>query len=178
MIDWVQSTDWTILYWIQENIKCGFLDFLVPKLTALGNGGTIWIIIGVLMTISKKYRKNGIAVLIGLALGGIIGNLCIKNLVARARPCWIDTTVSLLIKTPTGYSFPSGHTLSSTIGAFIITATNHKFGWVVIPLAVIIACTRLYLFVHFPSDVLVAALLGLVIGTCVELARRKICKEQ
>ena len=106
MIDWVQSTDWTILYWIQENIKCGFLDFLVPKLTALGNGGTIWIIIGVLMTISKKYRKNGIAVLIGLALGGIIGNLCIKNLVARARPCWIDTTVSLLIKTPTGYSFP------------------------------------------------------------------------
>ena len=70
----------------------------------------------------------------------------------------------LLIASPTDYSFPSGHTLSSTIAATILTKTDRRFGHAAIPLAVLIALSRLYLYVHFPSDVLIAALLGLLIG--------------
>lgn len=70
----------------------------------------------------------------------------------------------LLIANPTDYSFPSGHTLSSVISAVILAKTDRRFGYAAIPLAVLIAFSRLYLYVHFPSDVLVAAVLGLVIG--------------
>ena len=70
----------------------------------------------------------------------------------------------MLIANPTDYSFPSGHTLSSVIGATILTKTNRHFGYAAIPLAVLIAFSRLYLYVHFPSDILGAAVLGVVIG--------------
>ena len=73
----------------------------------------------------------------------------------------------MLIPVPDDYSFPSGHTLSSVIGATILTKTNRRFGYAAIPLAALIAFSRLYLFVHFPSDILGAAVLGIVIGGAV-----------
>lgn len=88
----------------------------------------------------------------------------LKNFVARPRPCWLDSSVRLLIANPTDYSFPSGHTLSSVIGATILTKTDRRFGYAAIPLAALIAFSRLYLYVHFPSDVLAAAVLGVLIG--------------
>ena len=87
----------------------------------------------------------------------LVGNVCLKNLIARPRPCWLDSSVRLLIADPTDYSFPSGHTLSSVIGATILTKTDRRFGDAAIPLAALIAFSRLYLYVHFPSDVLAAA---------------------
>jgi len=102
--------------------------------------------------------------LIGLALGGIVGNLFLKNLIERQRPCWLDPSVILLIPNPSDYSFPSGHTLSSVIAATILTLYNRKFGYVVIPLALLIAFSRLYLYVHFPSDILGGLVLGITIG--------------
>ena len=90
-----------------------------------------------------------------------------KPLFARERPCWIDTTVQLLVSVPKDYSFPSGHTLSSVIAATVWTAADRRFGAVAIPVAVLIALSRLYLFVHLPSDVLAAAILGIVIGVTV-----------
>ena len=156
--------DWGILHWIQNTIACPFLDAVVPKLTMLGNAGIIWILAGVLLLCTKKYRRQGALVLMGLLAGLLVGNIVLKNLVARPRPCWLDPSVHLLIATPTDYLFPSGHTLSSTIAATILTKTDRRFGYVAIPLAVLIALSRLYLYVHFPSDVLIAALLGLLIG--------------
>ena len=97
----------------------------------------------------------------------MVGNVCLKHLVARPRPCWLDESVPLLIASPTDYSFPSGHTLSSTISATILTKTDHRFGYAAIPMAALLAFSRLYLFVHFPSDVLAGAVLGLVIGVVV-----------
>ena len=156
--------DWGILHWIQNTIACPFLDAVVPKLTMLGNAGIIWILAGLALLCSKKYRRQGALVLMGLLAGLLVGNIVLKNLVARPRPCWLDPTVRLLIASPTDYSFPSGHTLSSTIAATILTKTDRRFGHAAIPLAVLIALSRLYLYVHFPSDVLIAALLGLLIG--------------
>ena len=171
------TLDWTILNGIQEIFKCDFLDMVIPKITALGNAGIIWIIIGVCLLISKKHRKEGFLVLIGLLIGLIIGNGLVKNLVARERPCWIYSDYKLLIPNPKDFSFPSGHTQASVIAATILTMYNKKWGFIVIPLAVLIAFTRLYLYVHFPSDVLAGAVMGLVIGAGTYIVGSKIFRK-
>ena len=161
------SLDQSILYWIHDNLSCGVLDMLMPKLTLLGSGGAIWLLAAGGMLCTKKYRRQGVILLAGLAAGVLVGNVCLKNLIARPRPCWLDDSVKLLIPIPTDYSFPSGHTLSSVIGATVLTKTNRRFGWAAIPLAAIIAFSRLYLFVHYPSDILAGAVLGAAIGLVV-----------
>lgn len=158
------NLDWSILHWIQDTLACPALDFLMPKITLLGNGGAIWLLASGALLCTKKYRKQGILLLGGLAVGVLVGNVLLKNLVARPRPCWLDSSVQLLIADPTDYSFPSGHTLSSIIGATILTKADRRFGYAAIPLAALIAFSRLYLYVHFPSDVLAAAVLGIAIG--------------
>ena len=85
----------------------------------------------------------------------------------------LDSSVQLLIAAPTDYSFPSGHTLSSVIGATILAKTDRRFGYAAIPLAALIAFSRLYLYVHFPSDVLAAAVLGVMIGELAFYADRR-----
>ena len=159
----VMSLDWTILHGIHDALTCPFLDFLMPKITALGNGGAIWLAAAGGMLRAKKYRKQGVLLLGGLAAGVLVGNVFLKNVIARPRPCWLES-VPLLIANPADYSFPSGHTLSSIIGATILTRTDRRFGWAAISLAALIAFSRLYLYVHFPSDILGAVALGVAIG--------------
>ena len=144
-----------------EDVLHGF------KLTLLSSGGAIWLLAAGGMLCTKKYRRQGVTLLAGLAIGVLVGNVCLKNLIARPRPCWLDDSVFMLISVPTDYSFPSGHTLASAIGATVLTKTNRKFGWAAIPAAIIIPFSRLYLFVHFPSDILAGAVLGVAIGEAV-----------
>ena len=158
------NLDWTILHALRDLTTCPFLDFLLPRLTLLGNGGAIWVAAGCGLLCTKKYRRQGILLLAGLLLGALVGNVVLKHLVARPRPCWLDPSVPLLISVPQDYSFPSGHTMSSAIGAVLLTRTDRRFGWFAIPLAVLIAFSRLYLYVHFPSDVLGGAVIGVCIG--------------
>lgn len=139
----------------------------MPKLTLLGSGGAIWLLAAGGMLCTKKYRRQGVILLAGLAVGVLVGNVCLKNLIARPRPCWLDDSVMMLISSPADYSFPSGHTLSSVIGATVLTKTDRRFGWAAIPLAAVIVFSRLYLFVHFPSDILAGAILGVIIGEAV-----------
>ena len=103
-----------------QTLRFDFLDRLMVAITTLGNGGAVWIVIGLIMLLFKKYRRAGAALLLGLLFGLVCGNLVIKNLVARARPCAVNTAIELLIPFPSEYSFPSGHTLSSFIGATCI----------------------------------------------------------
>ena len=105
MPDFIQTADWAILHWIRENLHCGALDFLMPKLTLLGEGGAVWIVAGLALTASKKYRKHGICLLLALLAGLLICNIGLKNIVARPRPCWLEA-VDLLVKNPRDYSFP------------------------------------------------------------------------
>lgn len=156
--------DWTILHEIRAFLTCPLLDMLMPKITMLGNSGAVWILAAGGLLCTKKYRKYGIIMLAGLAMGGLVGNVFLKHLIARPRPCWLDQSVPLLIAVPNDYSFPSGHTLASVIGATILTAADRRFGLIAIPLAILIAFSRLYLYVHFPSDILGAVILGLGIG--------------
>lgn len=161
------NIDWSILHWIHNNLSCGFLDAVLPLITHLGDKGIVWILAALGLICTKKYRRQGFFLLAALAAGVLVGNVFLKNWVARPRPCWLDHSVRLLIARPSDYSFPSGHTLSSVIGATVLTLTNRKFGWAAIPLAALIAFSRLYLYVHFPSDVLGGALIGLVLGCMV-----------
>ena len=156
--------DWTILHEIRAFLTCPLLDMLMPKITMLGNSGAVWILAAGGLLCTKKYRKYGIILLAGLAMGVLVGNVFLKHLIARPRPCWLDQSVPLLIAVPNDYSFPSGHTLASVIGATILTAADRRFGIIAIPLAILIAFSRLYLYVHFPSDILGAVILGLGIG--------------
>lgn len=150
-----------ILYTIQ-NMRTEFLDIAMVLISRLGNHGIIWIIIGLVMICFKKYRKSGIAVIIALIFCLIFGNGVLKNIVGRHRPCWVDDSVKLLIDIPKDYSFPSGHTFSSFAAAISITYFHKREGIVAFILAVLISFSRLYLFVHYPSDILGGIALGSV----------------
>ena len=158
------NLDWIILHGLRVLTTCPLLDFWMPRITALGNSGVVWVVAAIVLLCTKKYRRYGVMLLVGLAAALLLGNLALKNLFARPRPCWLDESVPLLIARPRDYSFPSGHTMAGAIGATILTAADRRFGWAAIPLAVLIAFSRLYLYVHFPSDVLGGAVLGVGIG--------------
>lgn len=155
--------DNAILDFIQTYMRNDLLDFILPYLTKLGNGGILWIIVAIAFLISKKYRINGIKLAISLLLCLLIGNITLKPLIARIRPFDINTGIELLISRPTDFSFPSGHTMSSFAAAVIIYNANKKMGVASLILAALIAFSRLYLYVHFPSDILA----GMVIGTAI-----------
>ena len=169
----LQSFDFAILDWIQLHIRCDFLDGFFTVITHLGDRGSIWIALGITLLFFKKYRRTGATILLGLLCGLLVGNLLLKNVIARPRPCWINESIDILIKIPTGYSFPSGHTLSSVIAATCVVIRDRKIGIPACILAALIAFSRLYIYVHFPTDILGGAVLGIGIGFFVTWLCRK-----
>ena len=168
--------DFTILY-VLNNLHTDILDKIMIGLTYLGEKGIFWIILAIILLFNKTTRKCGIFMLISMSLGLLIGNGLLKNIVARQRPCWIDTSINLLIANPKDFSFPSGHTLASFEAAVTIFLFNKKIGILAIILATFIGISRLYLFVHFPTDVLGGALLGIVIAMSVYFTGNKIIEK-
>lgn len=160
----MQNIDFIILDFIREHFSCPALDFLMPKITLLGNGGALWIIAAVILMIIKSRRRMGITLSAALIGCGMIGNLLLKNIIARARPFSVNTAVEILIKLPTDYSFPSGHSMASFAAAAVIFHFDRKLGTAVYVFAAVIAFSRLYLYVHFPSDVAAGILIGIAIG--------------
>ena len=168
--------DFEILYALQ-NIHTPVLDKIMVAITYLGEKGIFWISIGVILLFFKKTRKCGLFMLISMMLGLIFGNGLLKNLVARQRPCWIDDTINLLVANPKDFSFPSGHTLASFEAAITILLFDKRWGIVAIITAFLIGISRLYLFVHFPTDVLAGAVLGTIIAVTVYHLGNKIEKK-
>ena len=176
MTDFILSFDFWILDFIRAHISCAFLDAVMPVITNLNNHGEIWILIGLILLFTKKYKKYGVYLLIGLLVGLFLGNGVLKNLIARPRPCHIRPEVSLVIPPPGSYSFPSGHTLSSFTAAFILLHADKRFGIGGIILAALIAFSRMYLYVHFPTDILGAILCSFIIATIVFKVGEKLTK--
>ncbi len=150
-----------VLDFISIHLSNPVMDFLMPIISAVCNHGEIWIAASIIMMFFQKTRKAGISVAFALILGFLIGNMTIKPLVARIRPYEL-AQASLLVSAPTDYSFPSGHTLASFGSAFAIFMNYRKVGVYAIILASIIAFSRLYLYVHYPTDILVSVILGYV----------------
>ena len=152
--------EFDFLYALQ-GIRTPFLDRIMALLSTLGNAGILWIVTGVVLCISKKYRRGGMQML-SAELLSFIGNLIIKTLVNRLRPCQIDETVSLIVMIPFDSSFPSGHTLNGITAAVTLIFVDKRIGIPALVLAILIAFSRMYNFMHFPTDVLAGALLGVV----------------
>ena len=130
------------------------------------------------MLFFKTTRKTGFMVLVGLLIGVLIGNLFLKNLIARPRPFQELTDIPLKIKAPNGYSFPSGHTLSSFISAIIILLNHKKLGIASLCVAFIIAISRVYFAVHYPTDIIGWIILGVIIAIITHNAFRLITRDK
>lgn len=161
-MDLIQNMDIYILDFIHKNIANNFLDKIMIFITSIGNLGLIWIGISLLLLISKRYRKVGVLCIASLFLSSLIGEVLLKNLVQRGRPFTAVEGINLLIKAPKSFSFPSGHTASSFAVATVVGRKIEKFKLPIYILAIAIAFSRLYLYVHYPSDVLVGALIGVI----------------
>lgn len=155
------------LYFLQS-IRRKNLDKLMVLCTTLGNKGFFWILTAGLLCVFKGTRTAGLAMLMSLAMSVLVGNVLLKNIVARCRPCWIEQDVDLLIPMPKDYSFPSGHTYASFAAAFsILPFLNPVLVAAALLIAALIGFSRMYLFVHFLSDILVSVALGAVTGLTV-----------
>lgn len=149
-----------ILHAIQ-GIHQEWLTEILRFFTTIGESGLVWIIIAIVLTCIPKTRKCGLTMMIAMAITYLVGNLFLKNVIARPRPCSVDHSVTLKIPFPSEYSFPSGHTSNGFAGAVTIFNYYRKAGILSLFMAVVIAFSRLYFFVHYPTDVLG----GIVLGT-------------
>ena len=149
---------------IQQYLANDFLNLLIPRVSSLGDAGLIWIVLSVLLLLFPKTRKAGLASGIALLFMLVTGNMILKPLVARLRPFAVNTAVELLIPPPTDFSFPSGHTYVSFASASAIFRNSRRIGIPALILASLIAFSRLYLYVHYPTDVLFGILLGILAG--------------
>lgn len=160
-----ENFDLPILDWIAEHVHCGLLDRVMPWITKLGDGGIFWIATALILMCIPKYRKAGFSMGAALLMGLLICNLTLKPLVARMRPYdyqaeHLGRTIHLLINTPHDYSFPSGHTIACFEGAAALMLHDKKLGIPALVIAVLVAFSRLYLYVHYPTDVLASIVLG------------------
>lgn len=166
------SWEFSILYALQE-LHNPVLDAFMVFISSLGDDGILWIAIGVICLFLKKHRKMGLQLLLSMLCTFIIGNLIIKNIVARPRPCDIDTAVAMLISRPHGHSFPSGHSINSMVAAVALFLNNKKIGIPAIVIATLIGFSRMYLFVHFPTDVLGGFAIAILVAIAVDYGFRQ-----
>lgn len=157
------QTEFDILNWI-STMRTEWLDTLIPIISSFADKGIGWIIVAIVLTCIPKYRKAGITMGLALVFCLLIGNLTLKPLIARPRPYSYFPEMTLLVAPLADFSFPSGHTFSGFASATALFLYHKKFGVVAYSLATIIAFTRLYLYVHFPSDILAGIVLGVVCG--------------
>ena len=149
MVDALLKMDGEILLFIQDHIRQEWMDWFWKAVTHLGDGGVFWILLGIILLFSKKTRPN----------------VCLKNFVARIRPYEVVEGLRLMIERQRDYSFPSGHTSASFAAACALVRTlPKKWGTVCMILAGVIALSRLYVGVHYPSDVLGGMVVGIFAG--------------
>jgi len=161
--------DLPILDWIAEFLQCAFLDAVMPVITLLGDAGIFWIAIAVVLLLIPKYRKIGMGMGAALIMGLLVCNVTMKPLFARIRPydyqlLHFGREIKLLIEAQHDFSFPSGHTLASFEAATVLAIHSKKAGIPALILASLIAFSRLYLYVHYPTDVLFSVAMGIGFG--------------
>ena len=158
------SFDLPILEWIRANVWCEILDVAMPIITTFGDGGIFWIAWSVLLMFFPKTRKTGLGMAFALAMGLVVCNLTLKPMVARIRPydlqAELGVTINLLQGAMHDFSFPSGHTIASFEAATVLLKNSKKMGIPAYILAILIAFSRLYLYVHYPTDVIASIILG------------------
>ena len=162
----IQSVDFYILDFLQTMARSSFWDKFFSMFTSLGDPVMI-LCYCALLVVMKKTRRDGVMVTCGALIGLAVGNGLLKLLIRRDRPCWLRPEIELLVKNPSDYSFPSGHTMHIAILSVILIYNPPKLAYALIPLTLLMAYSRMYLYLHFPSDVLGGLILGVAIGLLV-----------
>ncbi len=159
----ITNMDFSILEFISNNLRCGVLDALMPQITRLADDGIFWIMLALVLMIFQKTRRFGIAMIIAMVLDLLLCNVTLKPLVGRPRPFALRD-VTPLISPPGDFSFPSGHTAVSFAAAGALTFYKAPGRVWALVLAAVIGFSRLYLYVHYPTDVLGGIAVGLLCG--------------
>lgn len=164
MMELIQGIDSEMIMWIQEHLRCDGATEFFRAVTSLGNAGFIWIVLSLLLLFVKKTRRAGICTAVSLISVFIINNLVLKNIFGRIRPYEVVAGLIPLVDKPMDPSFPSGHTAAAfaAAAAAIFGGATKKIAVPAAVLAVLIAFSRLYLGVHYPSDVFFGAVTGMV----------------
>ncbi|MDD6490394.1 MAG: phosphatase PAP2 family protein [Clostridia bacterium] len=165
-----------ILDFIHKYLSNPVMDVIMKFVSFLGTFGIIWIAITIILLCTKKYRLLGRSLTINLVVNLVACNLVIKPIVARLRPFEFNQSINLLVSAPTDSSFPSGHTLFAFAAATIIFIYNKKVGLLMYLFACIMAFSRLYLYVHFPTDVAFGAVLGIILAITSHMLEKAIFK--
>lgn len=155
---------------IQRTLTSPTGDRIMIALSGIGDHGMIWIATALVLCAFPRWRKAGIGILLVLFIAHLTGNVFLKNLIARPRPYLVYPEIVLKIPPLNEYSFPSGHTITAFAAVFSLPHSLGALKRALAVLAVGIACSRLYLFMHYPTDVFGGALLGIAIGysvTCI-----------
>jgi len=159
----------SFLYAIPRTELLDSFFLIVTKIA--GSYGQLWIVVGLALLIPKKTRWTGIAVLISYVGVYLFGQMILKNLISRPRPCQVDQAFEMLVARPSSSSFPSTHSAWTFAAATAIFMKYKKAGIVAFVAAVLIAFSRMYMFLHYPTDVLCGMILGILLG----IAADKIC---
>ena len=158
------SFDLPILDWIQANLQSPLMDKIMPIITLFGAGGIFWIAWSVLLILIPKTRRTGLGMGFALLMGLIVCNIILKPGVARPRPydmqAELGVVIDLLVKRSHDFSFPSGHTIASFEASVVLLLNSPVMGIPAFILAILVSFSRLYLYVHYPTDVLVSVVLG------------------
>lgn len=166
MISWITQIDLHILYYVQDNLRNEVLNGVVKAFTSLGNYGLIWILFTLALLIYSDTRKVGIMCAVALILDLIVCNGILKNVIARTRPYDAFENIRCIVLPPPDYSFPSGHTASSfaAVVPAIVNKNTRKIGIAALIVAILMAVSRIYVCVHYPSDVVGGLIVGLLCG--------------
>ncbi|MCI5919261.1 MAG: phosphatase PAP2 family protein [Roseburia sp.] len=168
MLHTLWQIDAGILLWIQDNVRNDFLTPIMKFITKTGNIGFIWIFLTVAFLCFQKTRKTG--TLMACSLGGafVINNLILKNLVARTRPYEVIDGLHLMVPKAVDLSFPSGHTGSSFATAVVMfIMLPKKYGVPALIYAFLMGFSRLYIGIHYPTDVLCGGIIGTLVAITV-----------
>ncbi len=151
-----------VIDFIDQKLKNKYLDKIMVIFTTLGEGGGIWILFSIPLLYSHKYHNVGIVIVLSLMISFILGELLIKPLVKRKRPFIHMKNTKVLIKKPKSYSLPSGHALTSFLSSFILSYYFPQYMILFIGIATLIAFSRIYLYVHYLSDVVLSLFISIL----------------
>jgi len=180
------SFDLPILDWIQAHLQSGLMDTIMPIITMFGDAGIFWMIWATLLLFFPKTRRTGLGMWFAMAMGLLICNIIMKPAIGRMRPydfqiqelgkTWNDLLLGgkLLVETPHDFSFPSGHTIGSFEASTVLLLNSKAMGIPAVILAILIAFSRMYLYVHYPTDVIFSVFAGILFGIIGNLIAKKI----